>query len=236
MTALWRGLWFIAGLLGGGVLVLAGLYVFPFAFERRTEALLPAFSTAQTEHYVLRIPGDMVMATHGGRMPFKPMPEGVALLDAENLANTFALVTKFRNRPDGPVIGFGTELEMLHEGSSFLLGRLMTHTFWSVVVPGRGTVHLYETENNWQLFKRVVLPMKWSGKAFEGRFLSVNTYGPRPGYRGMIVAGTGEFAGRQGEFIEIGRITHMGLAGDLKGLMELRLTLPTMTEQDSTDE
>ena len=155
----------LAGLVAGVVLVLAGLYIWPFPFQQRTEQLLQSFgSDSETESFFLHILGDSVIGTHGGNFPFKQFPDGVPLLEGGNLAQTFALVTKFRDGPNGEVIAFGTELEILHEDNSFLMGRLMTHTFWTIVVPGRGTVHLYQTENNWKLFKQVMLPMVLSGR------------------------------------------------------------------------
>lgn len=214
----------LAGLVAGVVLVLAGLYMWPFAFQQRSEQVLDSFgSDGETESFFLRVLGDSVIGTHGGNFPFKQFPDGVPLLEGGNLAHTFALVTKFRDGPDGEIIAFGTELEILHEDNSFLRGRLMTHTFWTIVVPGRGTVHLYQTENNWRLFKQVMLPMALSGRSFSSEFYGVNTIGPLADHRGLVVGGTGEFADRSGTFIEIGTLTGADPDGTLRGAMELRL-------------
>jgi hypothetical protein len=216
----------IGGVLTGAIVVAGALYVWPFESENRTPIALQGIGSsadATTESFFLNITGDTVLATHGGAFPFKPLPEGIALLGNGQTPNTFALVTKFRDRPDGDIVAFGTELEIAHPGSNFLLGKIMTHTVWSIVVPGRGALHLYQTENNWSLFKQVMLPMLLSGKAFDGEFSGVNTLGPLDGYRGLVVGGTGDFAGSTGSFIEIGTLRHLTPDGSMGGLMELRV-------------
>ena len=213
------------GLLTGVILVAVVLYCWPFPFEHRTPVALERISHSggNTASFFLNITGDSVLGTHGGGFPFKPFPQGIALLGNGRIPNTFVLVTKFRDRPDGRVIAFGTEHEIAHPGSSFIQGKLMTHTLWSIVVPGRGALHLYQTENNWRLFKQVLLPMLITGKDYDGEFTGVNTLGPLDGYRGLVVGGTGDFAGRTGSFIEIGTLRHMTPDGALGGVMELRI-------------
>jgi hypothetical protein len=224
----------VGGLLAGAVMAAVILYFWPFPSENRTPVALERIGSAggQTESFFLNITGDCVLGTHGGAFPFKSFPEGIAPLGNGQLRNTFALVTKFRQQPEGEIVAFGTELEIAHPGSSFLRGKLMTHTLWSIVVPGRGALHLYQTENNWRLFKQVMLPMLLSGTAFDGEFVGVNTLGPLDGYQGRVVGGTGEFAGITGSFIEIGTLRHLTPDGSMGGLMELRLNYrqPRMRE------
>jgi len=213
----------LAGLLIGAAGVIALLYLWPFDAEKRTDATLAAADGRDSFSYFLDIPADMVFATHVGAFPMRRVPAGILLLSKGRLPNSLLFATRFRDAPGGDVVAFGTELEILHEDSSFLAGKLMTHTLWSIVEPGRGVLHLYQTENNWRLFKRVLLPMMVSGAAYAGEFLGVNTSGPRPGYRGLVVGGTGEFAALRGEFIEIGRLRRATPGGDLEGSMELRI-------------
>lgn len=102
--------------------------------------------------------------------------------------------------------------------SSLLRGRLMTHTLWSIVEPGRGVLHLYQVENNWRLFKRVLLPALLRGVDFTGSFRSRNTVGPNENYRGRVIGGTGEFAELSGEFVEIGNLQRLTRDGMLAGI------------------
>jgi len=213
------------GLVAGIVLCTLILYLWPFSFEGRTEAAVETLAKAEgnKESFFLNIVGDIVLATHGGNFPFKPIPDTISLLGDGQIPNTFVMVTKFRDAFDGDVIAFGTELEIAHAESRMINGKLMTHTLWSIVVPGRGTLHLYQTENNWQLFKRVILPMLLSGKPFEGEFKGINTLGPLNDYQGLIIGGTGEFSGLSGHFIEYGVLHGANPDGSLNGLMELRI-------------
>ena len=223
-TWLRHGLVAILGLAVGALLVLAALYLWPFSFADRDPVAIAAIEGIQDrESFALNITGDNMLATHGGAFPFKPFPASLSVLADASLHDIFALVTKFRAVPDGDVIGFGTELEIAHEHSSLLRGLVMTHTLWSIVVPGRGTLHLYQVENNWRLLKRVVIPMLLTGRPFNGNFTGVNTLGPLPDYRGIVVGGTNEFAGLTGSFVEIGTLRHMQSDGTVSGVMELRV-------------
>ena len=225
MTAWLRhGLAAMLGFAGGVMLVLATLYLWPFSFLERDPVALAAIDAVRDrESFSLNITGDSILASHGGAFPFKPFPVSLATFPDPALHDVFALVTKFRAFPDGEVIGFGTELEIAHEHSSLLRGLVMTHTLWSIVVPGRGTLHLYQVENNWGLLKRVVLPMLLTGRPFDGDFTGVNTLGPLPDYRGIVVGGTREFAGLTGSFVEIGKLRELRPDGTLSGQMELRV-------------
>ena len=223
-TWLRQGLVAILGFAAGAMLVLVALYLWPFSFIDRDPIAIAALDGIKDrESFSLNITADNLLATHGGAFPFKPFPASLSVLPDPSLHDIFALVTKFRAGPGGEVIGFGTELEIAHEHSSLLRGLVMTHTLWSIVVPGRGTLHLYQVENNWRLLKRVVIPMLLTGRSFDGDFTGVNTLGPLPDYRGIVVCGTNEFAGLTGSFVEIGSLRHMQPDGTLSGVMELRI-------------
>lgn len=219
-----HGLAAIMGFVAGAFLVLAALYVWPFTFVGRDPVAIAAMDGVRDrESFALNITGDNILATHGGAFPFKPFPASLSVLPDASLHGIFALVTKFRAGANGDVIGFGTELEITHEDSSLLRGRVMTHTLWSIVVPGRGTLHLYQVENNWRLLKRVVIPMLLTGRPFQGDFAGVNTLGPLPDYRGIVVGGTRDFAGLTGTFVEIGNLRALHPDGTVSGQMELRV-------------
>jgi len=219
-----HGLAAMLGFAAGVMLVLVTLYLWPFPFLERDPVALAAIDAVKDrESFSLNITGDSILASHGGAFPFKPFPASLSTFPDASLRNVFALVTKFRAGPGGDVIGFGTELEIADEHSSLLRGLVMTHTLWSIVVPGRGTLHLYQVENNWGLLTRVVLPMLLTGRPFKGDFTGVNTLGPLPDYRGIVVGGTREFAGLTGSFVEIGNLHELRPDGTLSGQMELRV-------------
>src|SRR3989304_5030807 len=98
----------IGGVLAGVIVVAGVLYLWPFESENRTPVALERInsSAGTTESFFLNITGDNVFATHGGAFPFKPFPQGIGPLGNGQTPNTFALATKFRNRPDGDVVRF----------------------------------------------------------------------------------------------------------------------------------
>ncbi len=213
----------VLGAVLGAAVPLVGLYVFPFEHEARTAGLLAAADAeARSESIYVRVLDDAIAGTHGGRFPFRPFPDGIRSLAGANLADGFALLTKARDGTQ-EVAGFATELEVASPESRLLAGRIMTETYWTVVLPGRGTLFLYETENNWRLVKEVLLPMLLTRRDWAGEWRNVNTFGPRPEGRGIIVGGTGKFAGAAGTFLEIGTLRSATLAGELGGILELRL-------------
>ncbi|MEW6443871.1 MAG: hypothetical protein AB1640_23245 [bacterium] len=216
-------LW-VAGLLGGVLLACAAVYFFPYAHVSRAERMLaaPESCASRAESFFMEIPGNIVAATHGGSFPFDPFPPGMALLGDPALASGLAVLTKLRDAR-GEVIGFATELETISPQSSLLRGLLMTDTYWSLILPGRGTVHLYQTENNWKFVKKVVLPAVLKRSPWSGNWPDLHTHGPGTDGRGRIVGGSGEFRGISGSFVEIGTTRSFSPDGGLAGEIELRL-------------
>ena len=158
------GLWLVVplGVLAGALFVLVVLYWFPFEHLTRTQRVLPGFGAGQhVETFTLKGrldgTGDAVSITHGGKVPFAPQPGGVQLLLEPAIASGLALITRVRDA-SGQVVGIATELESGHEDSNLLAGKLMTHTTWTVVAPGRGALVLYQVEDNWTLATRIVGP------------------------------------------------------------------------------
>jgi hypothetical protein len=215
----------LAGMVSGALLVSLSVYLFPYPHTFRTDRVLADFGVScegERISFFLDIPESVVAATHGGAFPFRPFPAGMPLLGESSLESGLAIITKILDG-DGRVIGFATELETVSRQSSLLRGRIMTDTYWSLILPGRGSIHLYQTENNWKLVKTVALPVMISGNTWSGSWTNVNTLGPLPGGRGRIVGGSGDFRGITGSFIEIGTLERYSPQGDLVGRMELRL-------------
>lgn len=216
--------WFLLGLGIGIVATAVGLYVYPFEHGSRTERVLSAFADERSESVFLDVPGHEVVLSHGGMVPLAPFPEGTPALSEPALRGGLALLSKLRDR-DGTVVGFATELERASPESNLLAGKIMTDTWWSVVLPGRGTLFLYQTENNWALMRRIALPALLLGREWRGEWQSVNTLGPLPDGRGRIVGGTGEFEGASGSFIEVGQLRRFTPEGAMEFTMELRLAI-----------
>lgn len=194
------------GFATGAVLVLAGLYCFPFHHLTRTERVLPLVGDGRVlEQYTLDgyldRPGTIVALSHGGITPFATLPAGEPLIPEPVVRSGLALITRVHDAK-GEIVGVATELEAGHEDSNLLAGKLMTHTTWTVVLPGRGGLFLYQTEDNWWLATRIIGPAVLGGESWKGTWHHLNTIGPRPDGHGEIVAATGRFANRPGTFVE----------------------------------
>jgi hypothetical protein len=217
------------GVLAGAVLVLAALYSFPFPHLTRTARVLPSFGEGQqVETFTLvgRLDGsgDAVSITHGGKVPFAPQPRDVELLREPATESGLALITRIRDA-SGRVVGIATELESGHEDSNLLAGKIMTHTTWTVVVPGRGALVLYQVEDNWTLATRIVGPALVFGRPWRGAWHNLNTLGPLPSGHGEIVAATGVFAGRRGTFVEDAEMREFAPNGAMDFTMNVRVAL-----------
>jgi hypothetical protein len=192
--------------------------------ERSRHALETFPDDRSVQWFFLDVPGHEVALTHGGIVPMARFPAGIAALGERNIRLGLGLITKLRDVTD-EVVGFATELEAASPATSLSQGRIMTDTFWTVVVPGRGTLFLHETEENWNLLTRIALPALLLRRDWTGDWTNVNTVGPRPDGRGAVIGGTGEFAGAQGSFIEVGRLRRFSRAGTMEFTMELRVAL-----------
>jgi hypothetical protein len=215
------------GVLAGATLVIVALYWLPFGHLSRTERVQPEFGKGQlveTFSLVGRLDGtgDAVSVTHGGTVPFAPQPRDIQLLTEPAVNGGLALITRVRD-PGGRIVGIATELESGHEDSSLLAGKLMTHTTWTVVVPGRGALVLYQTEDNWTLATRIIGPALLRERTWRGSWRHLNTLGPLPQGHGQIVAATGEFADRRGTFIEDAEMREFDPSGAMDFTMNLRI-------------
>lgn len=219
----------VLGLAAGAALVLGGLYFFPFPHLPRAERVLPAFGAGKEVEVLAlgsRISGSglVLSIAHGGKVPFAALPPGIRRMEEPAIRDGLALITRLRNER-GEVVGIATELEAGHEDSSLLGGKLMTHTSWTVVLPGRGGLFLYQVEDNWWLATRIVAPAQLTGAPWQGHWRTLNTLGPLPNGHGRLLAATGEFAGRSGSFIETAEMREFTPAGTMDFSMEIRLAL-----------
>jgi hypothetical protein len=224
-----RAFAFAAGLLAGAIFA-AIVWIAAHEERGRSERALAAFAPEATESWFLDVPGHEVALTHGGRVPTPMLPAGIAALSEPGVRNGLALVAKIRDAK-GEVVGFASELEALSSETSLRDARIRTDTFWTLALPGRGTLFLHETEDNWRLATRIVLPAVLSRRDWRGDWTNVNSVGPRGDGRGAVVGGTGEFEGARGSFLEIGRLRRFTPRGEMEFTIELRVAIEERNER-----
>jgi hypothetical protein len=209
----------VAGIVG----TLIVSVVNPFAKPVHAAAPISETSADGTIHETFHMdaPTDGIAATNSGDKPIPPFPAGVGVLTEEHIAQGFILLTKLRNK-EGTVIGFTSEQEVVRSESNVMQGRLMTITTWTLTIPGRGTIFLSEDENQSEFAKKAALPALALGKPWNEPWTFVTTVGPSPDGRGVIVGGTGEFAGISGTFVEVTHLRRFSKQ-EFVGTIELQL-------------
>ncbi len=172
---------------------------------------------AETMTFTIDMPTDVLAITHGGAVGLAPYPAGIAPLPPE-LETAFVLTAIVRDET-GTAIGVATELEEFPGGNHD-----QWRAWWTVTIPGRGTIIGYETEaiaaSHEEIFAQVAAGNDWTGDV-----MARVANGPRADGTGLILAGTGEFEGATGSFAEWTRLTGLSRAGVMRGTMELRVVI-----------
>jgi len=173
------------------------------------------------ESFFSEAPADAVALTHSGKLPFAAFPRSIALFAEPAIDRGLALLVRLRNAA-GEVIGFASELEVHPAGRAFG-DDVAWKTDWTVVLPGRGALFLHQQERSGELGRTLLEQVRATGRPWQGDVAFQTSAGPGPQGRGIIVGGTGEFAGAAGGFLEIDRVTRLTPDGALEGTFELRL-------------
>ena len=176
-----------------------------------------------TESYFSLIPEDGLLMT---------LSQADERMSEPALHNFFVMVCKLRDRADGDVVGVATELEERHPDPA--TEGMITRTEWSIFLPGKGTLHFDEIEDQSGVQRHVLNPAGRSGQTWTGRWEVITTVGPGLDGKGVIEGGTRAFHGAHGTAEEINTITRWDpTVGAIDVLIELRLRYRTTPEADS---
>jgi len=185
-----------------------------------TETPTPADTTHVT--FMMFAPDDGIATTHSGDKPLPLYPPGIGALSDAKINQGFILLTKLRDE-NGEVIGFTSEQEVVSSESDLTTGQLKTQSSWTLTIPGRGTIFLYENEDQSEFLAKAGIPALTQGKEWNEKWTFVTTVGPDASARGLIVGGTGEFEGIMGTFREVTHLSRFTSKGELFGTIELEL-------------
>jgi hypothetical protein len=175
------------------------------------------------ESFFFRSPEDGIAVTHSGRLPLGIAPPGVAALSDPAIERGFALLLNMHDA-NARIIGYAVELEV-HPQGDMLAEDLSWETEWVLVIPGRGMLILHQQEHSGELGPKVINTIRDTGNDWIGDWTVQTTVGPLAGRRGVILAGTEEFEGVSGSFIEIDHLTRYSVDGVMWGDFELRLVM-----------
>lgn len=174
--------------------------------------------------FFMEVPEDAIALTHGGKgAGITPFPEGILGLEETTIANTLALTVRLRDAT-GNLVGLASELEHFPTPSR-PDGSNVWNTYWTVMVPGRGSLLLYERESLGPDVARVFHETPKGTEDWTGSLTRPSNVGPLPNGHGIVAGGTGEFAGATGSFQEIGTLKRFTPAAELTATIELRIHL-----------
>ncbi len=181
----------------------------------------PAMESVEVTFH-MDAPQDGIAITHAGDKPLPLYPAGIGTLSDPSINQGFVLLTKLRDA-SGAVIGFTSEQEVVSPESNLANGTLMTQSSWTLTIPGRGTIFLFEIENQSEFLQKAGVPALTAGKEWNQPWTFVTTAGPHESGHGIVVGGTGEFEGITGTFTEITHLERFTPKGELFGKIELQL-------------
>lgn len=219
-----------------GVLSLLAVLAAGCSKSAEDSTISQTYAPPDTTHvtFMMFAPDDGIATTHSGHKPLPLYPPGIGALSDAKINQGFVLLTKLRDE-NGDVIGFTSEQEVVGSDSDLKLGLLRTQSSWTLTIPGRGTIFLFEDEDQSEFLMKAGLPALTQGKEWNEKWTFVTTAGPDASGRGVIVGGTGEFDGIMGTFTEVTHLSRFTRKGELFGTIELKLSYTKPGGAVSTD-
>ena len=208
--------WLVAGHLAGGDGARAP--------TTQASAVQAGAARETVESFYLEFPADGVALTNNGNMFLKPFPDGISRFEAPSLNTSMGLLAKVRDAA-GEIVGFTSELEVFPNdmAETFMTGKAVWDTVWTLVIPGRGALFLAQQEHSGTFASDIMGPALAKRESWTGAHDMTTTVGPGADGRGQIVGGNGEFEGAHGAFIERNHFTAFKPDGGLRLTTELRL-------------
>ncbi|MEM9401911.1 MAG: hypothetical protein AAGA44_05375 [Pseudomonadota bacterium] len=192
----------LLGFLAGVVIVAALLIYNPTAGTTRlsplsvsSQSLLQLSYSGVTERSIAH--------TNNGESAAKPYPAKILQLWEAPVRKTDVKVANLLDARGRPV-GFGIKYMSDSEASNLLQGKAIVNSAWHVVLPGRGSFFIEQSENYWGYLRNVVLPAHWSSAdSWKGNWTGNTTAGPGALGIARVTGGSGEFIGRTADAVEM---------------------------------
>lgn len=209
----------VLGLVAGAASTCAALLLNPFDDRPHTTGLIAGFGAESTGELRL-FTGKVLASTHEGRVP----APGIATpsLPEPAVRGVLGELVELRDATGAPA-GYATRIAVLAERSSLLRGELLSDDYWSVWLPGTGSLFIAGERNLWPIVRRVILPMRYRREDFTGPWTFVATTGPTRGGYGDVIGASGGLAGERGTVMEIPTIERWPRGGLPEQHDELRI-------------
>ena len=103
----------------------------------------------------------------------------------------------------GERVGLGIKFVSLSEDTRILNGDVLADSVWYVYLPGKGTLLIEQSENYWDLLRKIVIPAYWNADdSWRGSWRGTITSGPGPLGTARVYGGSGIFRNVEAEAIE----------------------------------
>jgi hypothetical protein len=136
-----------------------------------------------------RTPEDIISMTHSGQIASPRVPVGIASLPSISSRSQLVLVANLRDST-GAYVGTMTELEVFTDADEFEI-------YMTAVLPNRGAVASYQLKS-WEGVMRPFIELGIDGREWVGSRTVLQTTGPAPASKGVVIASHGEFEGLAG--------------------------------------
>lgn len=183
------------GILLGAAGAGAVLYYNPLTAREAT----PSGSPDKTLHYGL--PEDALQFLAGARVTLPSWPHGEDALWEETIASSALLAIVLRDEQGAPA-AVATRLMAASRDTDFLLKGALVSDYWLLTVPDEGTMFLRADTNLWPFLKDTLVPVWYLGRPWHGPTDIRPTTGPGADGVGVMLGGTGRFAGVAGTVVE----------------------------------
>jgi hypothetical protein len=184
----------------------------------------PPVTPVTQESFFIKMPLDAIAVTGGEHAPLLRFPENIVEFKEKKISRGLVVVGKLRNSED-EIIGFASELEVFpfHARQNFDSQNVIWDTSWTLVIPDRGMLFLFQQEHSGELARETMGRVRETGEDWNGDKSMTTTVGPAANGRGIIIGGTGEFKNIKGSFIENNRMTRFTTTGDMHIDVEIKL-------------
>ena len=148
------------------------------------------------------VAADAILYTNDGGSRIRPHPENVQELWEAPIRRTDVLVTLLSDSRSDEA-GIGIKFVSDSERTKLINGEALVDSVWHIILPDRGTLFVYQSENFWNYLREIVVPAYWSStKKWKGIWHGNTTVGPGSLGTATVYGGSGEFAGLSSEAME----------------------------------
>ena len=191
----------IIGVLLGAVAAAALLFYNPLAARNRLSPLSVSDQAIISLAYSA-VAQDAIVYTNDGESRVHPRPVKVQQLWEAPVRRTDVLITVLSDSRNNPA-GIGIKFMSDSERTRLINGEALVDSAWHILLPGRGSLFVSQTENYWNFLRQIVVPAYWSsGDSWKGSWHGNTTVGPGALGTARVWGGFGEFAGLDSEAVE----------------------------------